>query len=78
VVRAALAWQPVAGSDRLLAWAWEIEDWYSISWWDALIVAAARELSCTMLLTEDLQNGQVYGGVRVISPFANEPQDLLS
>ena len=34
-----------------------------------LIVAAAREQACTILLTEDLQDGQVLAGVRVVSPF---------
>jgi len=77
VVRALLAWKPVAGSDRLIASAWEIEDRYSISWWDALIVAAAREQSCTMLLTEDLQDGQVLAGVRVANPFLNQPEKVL-
>ena len=57
--------------------AWEIEDRYSISWWDALIVAAAREQTCTILLTEDLQDGQVLAGVRVVSPFLNAPEKVL-
>ncbi len=77
VVRSLLAWKPIACSDRLIGSAWEIEDRYSISWWDALIVAAAREQECTMLLTEDLQDGQVLAGVRVTNPFLNEPEKIL-
>ena len=77
VVHALLAWKPVACSDRLIGSAWEIEDRYSISWWDALIVAAAREQACTILLTEDLQDGQVLAGVRVTNPFLNEPEMVL-
>jgi predicted nucleic acid-binding protein len=77
VVRSLLAWKPIACSDRLISSAWEIEDRYSISWWDALIVAAAREHECTILLTEDLQDGQVLAGVRVTNPFLNEPEKIL-
>lgn len=76
-VRALLAWKPVACSDRIIGAAWEIEDRYSISWWDALIVAAAREQACTVLLTEDLQDGQVLAGVRVTNPFLHEPEKVL-
>jgi len=76
-VQALLAWKPVACSDRTLGSAWEIEDRYSISWWDALIVAAAREQACTILLTEDLQDGQALAGVRVVSPFSVGPGDVL-
>jgi predicted nucleic acid-binding protein len=77
VVRTLLAWKPIACSDRIIGSAWEIEDRYSISWWDALIVAAAREQACTILLTEDLQDGQVLAGVRVTNPFSVVPGDLL-
>ncbi len=77
-VRALLAWNPVSGSDRILSSAWEIEDRYAISWWDALIVAAAREQSCRYLLTEDLQDGQDLAGVCVVDPFENEPGDILT
>jgi len=42
---------------------------YGISYWDAAIVEAARALGCQQLLTEDLNDGQDYGGVRVQNPF---------
>jgi predicted nucleic acid-binding protein len=41
-----------------------------ISFWDALIVEAARSASCEQLLSEDLQHGQIISGVRVVNPFA--------
>ena len=41
----------------------------SLSFWDALIVEAARSAACELLLSEDLQHGQVIAGVRVINPF---------
>ena len=40
-----------------------------ISYWDAAIVDAARAGGCATLLTEDLQDGMDFGGVRVVNPF---------
>jgi predicted nucleic acid-binding protein len=42
---------------------------FKISYWDAAIVEAARTLGCRTVLTEDLNHGQDYGGVRVVNPF---------
>jgi len=42
---------------------------WGISYWDAVIVEAAREAGCTTILTEDLQDGMDFGGVRVSDPF---------
>ncbi|MEW6323017.1 MAG: PIN domain-containing protein [Acidobacteriota bacterium] len=42
---------------------------WQLSYWDAAIVEAARALSCGELLTEDLQHGQDFAGVRVVNPF---------
>lgn len=44
-----------------------------ISFWDALIVQAARTASVEILFSEDLQSGAVLGGVRVVNPFAAGP-----
>lgn len=41
-----------------------------ISFWDALIVHAARTAGATVLYSEDLQAGRALGGVRVVNPFA--------
>jgi predicted nucleic acid-binding protein len=40
-----------------------------ISFWDALIVHAARSAGAVVLYTEDLQPEAVLGGVRVANPF---------
>lgn len=42
---------------------------FKISYWDAAIVEAARLLSCETVLSEDLNDGQSYAGVRVSNPF---------
>jgi predicted nucleic acid-binding protein len=43
---------------------------WRVSYWDAAIVEAARILDCDELLTEDLNAGQVFDGVKVVNPFA--------
>ena len=40
------------------------------SYWDALLVATAREAGCTVLLTEDMGDGQDFGGLRIHNPFS--------
>jgi predicted nucleic acid-binding protein len=47
----------------------EIMELASVSFWDSLIVAAAEEAGAGVLLSEDLQHGQVIAGVRVVNPF---------
>ena len=42
---------------------------FGISYWDAAIVEAARSLGCETVLSEDLNDGQDYAGVRVHNPF---------
>ena len=43
---------------------------HHLSFWDALIVRSARAGGCAVLLSEDLQHGQSYEGVRIENPFA--------
>lgn len=42
---------------------------YRISYWDAAIIEAARAGGCSHVLSEDLSDGQDYGGVRVVNPL---------
>jgi predicted nucleic acid-binding protein len=61
---------------KLLEQGWKIQDRYQFSYWDALIVAAAKTSSCGYLLTEDLQAGQNVDGVEVVNPFLCEPDSI--
>jgi predicted nucleic acid-binding protein len=47
----------------------ELAHRYQISNWDAAILAAAQQLGCTIVYSEDLNHGQDYDGVRVENPF---------
>ena len=46
-----------------------LADRYQISYWDGAILAAAHIAGVDTLYTEDLNNGQRYGSVRVVNPF---------
>jgi predicted nucleic acid-binding protein len=76
-VRDLLAWNPVVGDAALLERAWKLQDRYGLSYWDALIVAAAKVASCGYLLTEDLQAGQKLDGIEVVSPFLRDPESVV-
>jgi predicted nucleic acid-binding protein len=65
------AWRPIAVDETLLGRARQVEQRYRLSWWDAMIVAAAQLQDCVLLLTEDLQDGMLLGSVTVRSPFAH-------
>lgn len=43
---------------------------YKISYWDALIIAAAERAQCKRILSEDLNAGQIYHGIEITNPFA--------
>jgi predicted nucleic acid-binding protein len=44
---------------------------FGISYWDAAILEAASMLGCDIVLSEDMNDGQDYGGVRVENPFSD-------
>jgi predicted nucleic acid-binding protein len=76
-VRDLLAWNPVVVDAALIERSWKLQDSYRLSFWDSLIVAAAKAASCGFLLTEDLQDGQKLDGVEVVNPFLREPGSVL-
>jgi hypothetical protein len=47
-----------------------IKERFQISFYDALIVAAAKRQKCGVLYSEDLQAGMVFHDVQVVNPFA--------
>jgi len=75
-VRDLLAWRPVAVSGELLQEGWRVQDRFHLSFWDALIVAAAKASSCDYLLNEDLQPDQDLDGVVVVNPFHRDPLSI--
>ncbi len=61
-------WQvELNGMDTLLS-ASDIQERYVLSFWDALIVAAAVNAGAEKILTEDLSDGQILEGVLIENP----------
>ena len=46
--------------------------------WDAVVLSAAAEARCRLLLSEDLQEGFTWKGVTVTNPFATPKHELLA
>ncbi len=43
---------------------------WGLSCWDSAILEAARAAGCKIVMSEDMQDGQDFAGVRVVNPFA--------
>jgi predicted nucleic acid-binding protein len=63
-------WQPVRVDVPIILSASRLEERHSLSFWDALVVESARCAGAGRLVTEDLQDGRDFDGVRVENPFA--------
>ncbi len=50
-----------------------LEEQHTLSFWDALIVVAARRTGASILLSEDLQTGRGFGALTVANPFGGPP-----
>lgn len=43
----------------------------SVSFYDALILASAQTAGCSVLFSEDMNTGEIMGGVRIVNPFTD-------
>jgi len=69
-VRAVCAVEPLTVATHELAL--DLAEGNNLSFYDALIVAAAAQAECGTLYSADMQDGQVIAGVTVRNPFAND------
>jgi predicted nucleic acid-binding protein len=65
-----LTWQVVVNSPESVLDALDRQERYQISFWDALLIEAAHVSGADILYSEDLSDGQRYGALRVVNPFA--------
>jgi predicted nucleic acid-binding protein len=42
---------------------------HGFSFWDALVLRMAKQTGCRVLLSEDMQHGQDFDGVKIVNPF---------
>lgn len=79
---AILSWQDtfplIETSPSILVAALDVAADHGLSIWDAIILAAAAEAGCRLLLSEDMQEGFTWGGVTVVNPFAAKKHELLA
>ena len=59
----------VHSSPALFVSALQFYHQHRLSWYDCLIVAAAREADCELLYSEDLQHERRFDGLRIENPF---------
>ena len=87
------SWSPAAARTAILTWgdtfplietspevllgALDLAADHRLAIWDAVIVAAAADARCRLLLSEDLQEGFTWGGVTVTNPFSPSRHPLL-
>ncbi|HMM52833.1 MAG TPA: PIN domain-containing protein [Burkholderiaceae bacterium] len=74
-VEALMQWRPQPVDAATMQRARAIQARHRLSWRDALVVAAAREQGCPVLLSEDLRDGALVDGVRVRNPFSYSIHD---
>lgn len=78
---ALLSWRDtfpvVATSTAVILAAADLATDHQLGIWDAVIVSAASQAGCRLLLSEDLQPGFTWGGVTVVNPFASPRHRLL-
>ena len=68
----------VATAQPALRGAIEMIGKHKIAVWDAVILSVASEAGCSLLLSEDYNEGFVWRGVTVVNPFATTPHALLA
>jgi len=70
-------WATAPLNVEILIAGWRLQDRFRISFWDCLLLASANATECGFFLSEDLNDGQPYDGVRAVDPFRHAPADVL-
>jgi len=65
-------------SSDVILMALELTVTHQFGWWDAVIMSAAGDSGCRLLLSEDLQDGFTWNGVTVVNPFAAKRHPILA
>jgi predicted nucleic acid-binding protein len=66
-----LTWHVVVNDGQSLLAALDLQGRHQLSFWDALVIHAAQAAGVATLYSEDLSNGQRFGGVRVLNPMTD-------
>jgi predicted nucleic acid-binding protein len=69
IVEDLCAWEVVVNDEQAVLAAIDLQAKYQLSFWDSLILDAARRSGATTLYSEDLSTGQRVGEVAIVNPF---------
>lgn len=64
-----LSWQVESLMPESVLLASEIGERNQLSFWDAMIITAARSANVKKIITEDLNHGQIIEGIKIENPF---------
>ena len=80
--QAILSWKDafplIETSSEIMLAATDLATDHQLSIWDCVILSAAAEAGCRLLLSEDLQEGFTWRGVTVTNPFSTSKHELLT
>ena len=78
---ALLSWRDafpnVETSPEVMLAAVDLATAHQLGIWDAVILSAASQAGCRLLLSEDLQEGFTWAGLTIVNPFSSPRHDLL-
>ena len=63
------AWPVIINGTETIRRASEIEERYRLSFWDALIIAAAVQANADRVISEDFSTGAMIEGLLIVNPF---------
>jgi len=64
-------------SSSVILMAGDLSAAHQLGFWDAVVLSAAADARCRLLLSEDLQDGFTWSGVTVVNPFSPPRHKLL-
>ncbi len=67
-----LEWDVVENDRSLMLEGIGLQERWNVSFWDALILAAAKRAKASQIWTEDLNTGQNYDGVVAVNPLTED------
>ena len=78
VLRMAQAFGTADSNGSAFLSALDLATTHKLQFWDSLIVNAAAEAGCTLLLSEDMSDGFSWRGTVVVNPFATSVDERLT
>jgi len=65
-------WEVVVNDKHITMQAIDLQEKFKFSFWDSLIIQAAVRSQAKILLSEDLPDGQVVMGTKILNPFTGD------